>query len=365
MKNPIPFNERDSFWHEKLQFLKGKWPSFVFGLGRGGCLPVFKFSRITRQELEPYLIYLMENGYRTIQSAEMEAFIEGNRKPDPKEVVLCFDHAWASVWTVVAPLLERYGFKAITYAIPGRISELPALRPVWGQPGHDPDVDYTKNPFCSWGELLALQKRGLVDVQSNSWSHGYIFSHDKFLRLIQPETFLPPLNWPLLNESGAQLKTLSNRNVFHPLLPVRSRLSDGVRHDVDPMVVKAIHDDPDVAPFLYKKYFLQIETPEEQLHAISYELTQSREDLEKRLPTKVTQICFPWGVCGKIAYSLLEESGYRSAIAEKSAAKFAVTPGQNSYEIGRLTYPFIRTLPGRSRKLYLRIRQEHSRRAFS
>ncbi len=365
MNNPIPFKERDSFWHEKIQFLQGKWPSFVFGFSRGAALPIFKFSRTTRQELEPYLIYLMENGYRTLRSAEMEELLEGKRKPDPKEVVLCFDHAWASLWTVVAPLLERYGFCGITYAIPGRIPELPALRPVWGQPGHDPDVDHTQNPFCSWGELLALQKSGRIDVQSNSWSHGLIFSHEKFLRLIQPETFLPPLNWPLLNESGEPLKTLSSRHVFHPLLPVRSRLSDGLRHDVDPIVVKAIHDDPDAAPFLYRKYFLQVETEAEQRQAIAYELFQSRKDLEKRLEGKVTQICFPWGVCGKIAASMLEESGYRSAIAEKSASKFAMAPGQNPYKIGRLPYPFIRALPGRSRKLYLRIHQEHSRRAFS
>ena len=161
------------------------------------------------------------------------------------------------------------------------------------------------------------------------------------------------------------MKTLSNRNVFHPLLPVRSRLSDGLKHEVDPIVVKAIHNDPDAAPYLYKKYFLQVETAEEQYQAIAYELSQSREDLEQRLGGKVSQISFPWGVCGKIAGSLLEESGYRSAIAEKSAPKFSLIPGQNPYQIGRLPYPFIRALPGRSRKLYLRIRQDHARRAFS
>ncbi len=353
MKNAIPFNERESRLRQKLDLVKGKWPGFVFGLGTGKILPVFRFSRVTRPGLETYLIYLMENGYRNLQSAEMEALLLGERELHAKDVVLCFDHAWASLWTVAVPLLERYDLRAVTYAIPGRIPDLPTLRPVWGQPAHDPDIDHTDSPFCSWAELNAMSGKGRVDVQSNSWSHGMIFSNESFLRLVQPETQLPYLSWPLLNDYGERLEFLSRKHIFHPLLPMRSRLSDGLQHVVDPLVVAAIHDDPDAAPFIFKKYFLQIETPAEQQAAIAHELHHSKEVLESRLHKPVRQICFPHGVYGKIAASLLEESGYRSAIAERLAPKFGLIPGQMPYLIGRLAYPYIRALPGRSRKLYL------------
>lgn len=355
MRNPVPFSERESFLQSKWDLLRGKWPAFVFGAGVGNLLPVFRFSRVTRQGLEPYLIYLMENGYRTLQSAEMSAVLNQERAIAPKEVVLCFDHAWASLWTVAAPLLERYGFTAVAYAIPGRIPDLQTLRPVWGQPAHDPDVDHTENPFCSWAELKVLVDGGRVDVQSNSWSHGMIFSDEKFLRLVQPETQLPFLNWPLLSAPGEHPEFLSRRHIFHPLLPMRSRLSDGLQHVVDPLVVAAIHDDPDAAPYLFKKYFLQIETPAEREAAIRYELQHSRQVLETRLGRPVHQCCFPYGVCGKIAASLLEECGYRSAVAERMAPKFSLVPGQTPFRIGRLDYPYIRALPGQPRKLYLRI----------
>lgn len=365
MKNPIPFNERENIWQEKTDLFAGKWPGFVFGMGIGKLLPVFRFSRVTRPSLEPYLIYLMENGYQTLQAADMEAVLTGERALGTKEVVLCFDHAWASLWTVAAPLLERYNLRAITYAIPGRIPDLPVIRPVWGQPAHDQDVDRTESPFCSWAELQALEAQGRVDVQSNSWSHGMIFSHSKFLRLVQPETQLPTLSWPLLSDHGQKLTFLSRKYISHPILPMRSRLSDGMRHEVDPLVVTAIHDDPDAAPYLFKKYFLQIETAAERESAIAHELQHSREVLEKNLNKRVHQFCFPWGVCGKVATSLIEGCGYQSAIAERSAPKFSLVPGQAPFRIGRLPYAYIRSLPGRSRKLYLRIHQTQRLNTFS
>jgi peptidoglycan/xylan/chitin deacetylase (PgdA/CDA1 family) len=355
-RQPIPFRERNSALQKKMEVLSGKMPAFLFGGGLGHSLPVFRFSRMSKQLLEPYLVYLMENGYQTLNATEMEDVLFGRRKLEKRSVVLTFDHAWASVWTVVAPLLRRYDQQAVTFAIPGRIPDLPTCRPVWGEGGHDPDVDNTTSPFCSWCELKVLAEEGRVDVQSNSWSHGKIFSNEKFLSLIEPETRLPPLSWPMINDHGDSLHLLSPSNVFHPLLPARSRLSDALKHEVDPSVVARIHDDPDAAPYLFRQHFLQFETPKEREEAIQYELNRSREELELRLGTPVHQLGFPWGVCGKVAASLVGAAGYRSAYAERTANRFSVRAGQAPFRLGRLPYFYIRALPGRSRKLYWRIR---------
>jgi peptidoglycan/xylan/chitin deacetylase (PgdA/CDA1 family) len=365
MKNPIPFRERDTTWKKNVDLFSGKWPGFVFGLGTQNLLPVFRFSRVTRQELEPYLIYLMQNGYQTLQSAEVEAVLSGDRPLEGREVVLCFDHAWASLWSIASPLLERYDQKAITFAIPGRTQDREALRPSWGQLGHDPALDYTENPFCSWQELKALSDHGRLDVQSNGWSHGKIFTNEQFLKLIDTESRLPALSWPMVNDSGAPLHFLSRSNIFHPLLPTRSRLSDGKRHIVDPLVVEAIHDDPDAAPYLFKKYFLQIETDNERAEAIEFELRHSREVLEERLGKPIHQIAFPWGVCGNIAENLLASLGYRSSFAERMSSGYSVKPAQKPFSLGRLDYPYIRALPGRPRKRYWRIKAKDSMPAFS
>ncbi|NER01087.1 MAG: polysaccharide deacetylase family protein [Cyanothece sp. SIO2G6] len=298
----------------------------------------------------------MENGYKTLTTLELEGILTGERPRKPKEVLLTFDHGWASLWTVAAPLLRRYGFRAVAYVIPGRVRDSRDCRPIMGKPGHDPDVDRSEHPFISWGELRKLADERVMDIQSNSWSHAKVFSHDKFLKLIEPETRLPSLSWPLISEVEEPLQFLSPTHVFHPLLPSRSRLSDGLRHEVDPSMVRRIHDDPDAAPFLFKQHFLQIETTEDRERAIRHELLHSRNVLEAKLNKDIRHFAFPWGISGKVAQQLLEECGYQTAFTERRAVKQAVRKGQPPLRLGRLPFPFIRSLPGRHRKRYWRIR---------
>src|SRR6185295_4649514 len=47
----------------------------------------------------------------------------GARALAPRAVALCFDDAWASVWTAAGPLLKEHGLTAIVYAIPARVSD--------------------------------------------------------------------------------------------------------------------------------------------------------------------------------------------------------------------------------------------------
>lgn len=355
MKAPVPFSERHTPVRGVLDLATGRYPRFLFGAGVGAVLPVFDFNEVTLPYLESFLVYLHENGYRTVDAAELEAVVRGQRPMKEPAVALCFDGAWASVWTVVNPLLRRYDMRAISYAIPGRIREGNGVRPVWGEKGHDPDIDRSGNPFCTWRELEALEAEGRVDIQSNSWSHAQIFCQDRFVRLILPETVLPLLSWPVVSDPGEPLRALSSSNVFHPLLPTRSRMSDALKHDVDPSMVKRIHDDPDAAPYLYRQHLVQIETPEERREAIRFELECSREELGARLGREVRQICFPWGVCGPTAASLVEETGYTSAVADQVGGFRAAVPGRNPFRIMRLNHAYIRALPGRSRKLFWRI----------
>ncbi len=355
MRNPIPFSERKSRIRAALDLSTGRYPGFLFGGRPGRVLPVFHFHEVTLPYLEPYFVYLHENGYRTLNALEMEEVVRGKRTLREPSVVLCFDDAWASVWTVVNPLLRRYNLQAITYAIPGRIQDSDVLRPVWGEKGHDPDIDRSKNPFCTWAELRALEAEGRVDIQSHTWSHAQIFCHDSFVKLIVPETVMPLLSWPVVNDPGEPLHILSSTHVFHPLLPTRSRMSDALKHDVDVSVVKRIHDDPDAAPYLFRQHLLQTETPEEREEAIRYELVRSREELSAQLGREVRQICFPWAVCGHTAASWVEKAGYTSAIADRVGGVRAAVPGQDPFRIMRLKHPYIRALPGRNRKLYWRI----------
>jgi hypothetical protein len=355
LRNPVPLIERENKFQKPLELLTGRYPAFLFGARLGNLLPVFTFRKVTLPYLEPFLVYLLENNYRTLGAGETAEYVLGKTGLKSPSVVLHFDNAWASLWTVVGPLLRRYNMRAVSFAIPGRIQDAAETRPVWGQPGHDPDVDRSKKPFCTWPELRALAAEGRIDIESNTWSHARIFCYDKFERLILPETVLPTLSWPVISDAGEPLKILSSTNVFHPLLPTRSRLSDALKHDVDSSMVRRIHDDPNAAPFLFRQHFLQIETPQEREDAIRFELGQSKAELEDKLGRPVKHLALPWGVCGSLTASLLSESGYETVFADRVGGYRAALPGQNPHRIMRLDHSYIPCLPGRLRKRYWRI----------
>src|SRR6185436_2591661 len=92
-----------------LDLVCGRFPPFVFGASVGDLLPVFHFQDEARDDLEPKFRHLAENGYRTVTSDEIGAFVRGDRQFDRRTVALCFDDAWARVWTDAAPLLRQYG----------------------------------------------------------------------------------------------------------------------------------------------------------------------------------------------------------------------------------------------------------------
>src|SRR5689334_13146701 len=100
----VPFTERGGWLRGCLDQAAGRFPGFVFGSGVTGLLPVFHFLDEPRKELEPKLRYLAENGYRTARADDMAAYVHRAGPLPDRSVVLCFDDAWASVWTTAGPL---------------------------------------------------------------------------------------------------------------------------------------------------------------------------------------------------------------------------------------------------------------------
>src|SRR5579884_3054984 len=157
----VPFGERGGPLRGALDAVSGRYPRFVIG-GRvaEGLVPLFHFHEVTVADLEPKLRFLAENGYRTVTADEIAAHARGTIRLDRGSVGLCFDDAWVSLWTVAAPLLKRYGQRAVTYAIPARIAETDGCRPTI----ETTDAPPSGSPFATWPELISLHQSGVVDV---------------------------------------------------------------------------------------------------------------------------------------------------------------------------------------------------------
>ena len=184
MRPRVPFAERGGSLRGLVDLATGGYPAFLFGGPLTGVLPVFHFHEVTTGWLEPRLRFLAENGYRSVSCDQIARFVIDGGDPGPRRVGLTFDDAWASVWTVAAPLLRKYDLTAILFAIPGRVPEALSVRPAGVEDGP---------VFATWPEVCALHASGLMDVQSHTLSHAMVFCHDAVLGFVTPEFAHEPL----------------------------------------------------------------------------------------------------------------------------------------------------------------------------
>jgi hypothetical protein len=295
----IPFQEKKTVLRGPLDIATGAYPGFIFGAGLGKIVPIFHFHDTSRRQLEPQLLYLAENGYKSLVSSDLEQIAKSKCAPPPKSVALCFDDAWASLWTSVLPLLEKYGMQAICYVAPGRIEEARACR------DQLEDISPSQPPLCTWPELLEIHRSGLIDIQAHSFSHSAIFSDARIAGFINPQSRFSLLSWPAVEIDGAR-QFLGAQLLGHPLYETRSRMSDACRYLPDERIVRSCMNHVaqnggynyfktenwrehlfDIAASHQGRY----ESEDERNAAILEELLLGKETLEKWLGKRIEQIC--------------------------------------------------------------------------
>ena len=363
LSEAVPFNERGGRLRGVLDAVSGRFPGFVFGGTVGNdLLPVFHFHDETQADLEPKLRYLAENGYRTVTSDEIVRFVDGKLAGGSRLVALCFDDIWTSVWTIAAPLLERYRLTAIAYAIPGRVEDAGACRPSSEAVTRDGPV------FATWPELRALHNGGLVDVQCHTYSHSRIFCSGTVEGYVTPEFATTPLlNRPQIADSPS-LRFLTPADLGAPLYGARSRMSDGSRVLVDPGVQMRCQDHVSrgggAAFFTRPSWRAELdviardansqrESAADRQKAIEAELDRGRSVLNDRLNTSsVKHVCLPWGVSSDETEKALKHLGFASAFANRLRGVHAVRRGDDRYWLKRLPNKYIFRLPGRGRRLW-------------
>lgn len=133
----------DTTWRGKIRWswiknaddlgalLTKRYPEFVFSDidDLAGQVPVFTFHSVEPDDFEDCCRFLSDGGYRTINADELNDGISGSHEMPERAVMLTFDDAPASVWTVAYPLLKRYGLCATTFAIPAIIPDDPESYP--------------------------------------------------------------------------------------------------------------------------------------------------------------------------------------------------------------------------------------------
>ena len=330
----IPWTERPSRWRAPLDLLAGAYPSFLLGRRpQPGVVPVFHFHEATPEGLAPSLDALVAKGYRTLGREEFLAVLDGADPPEGA-VLLTFDDAYTSVWTVVAPLLAARDLRAITFAIPGRVSRAAGCRPRWGEAGWaGPGEDRGAEPFARWDELRALEAEGVVAVESHSYAHAQVPvgpPGESEARWTAAELeALPLLSRPVVRE-GKGIRPFDAREEGRPRHPLHSRFSR----------VPAWITEPGKAGDRGRR-----ETPEEQRAAIGEDLRACRDSLHRELGREPALFCFPWTVAGPVAVEEVRAAGYRAAFADFFPGRRCYHPRADRFRLMRLKHEWIPRLP--------------------
>jgi polysaccharide deacetylase len=348
----VPFAERGGALRGVLDLATGCYPAFLFGGEPGDLLPAFHFHDVTREWLEPRLQYLADNGYRTVTCDEIARLVTGGVDPGPRSVALTFDDAWESAHSVALPLLQRYGFRAVLFAIPARVATTPG-----------------ETPFVTWDQLRHLHGSGVFDVQSHTRSHAMIFGDSEPGGFVTPAFGSEPLlNRPVTSMNG-HIDAIGPDALGTPLFTRRSRMSDARRYFPDEAVAErcrahvATHGGP--AFFTgdaWRRELLAIaggqrlgrfETDDDRARVIRDELAAGRAILNDRLQTNtVKHVAMPWGISGALTRQALEATGHDTAFAERPLLRRAIRSGDDRFQLMRLSGRFLTCLPGRGRQWF-------------
>lgn len=156
---------------------------------------------ITPELFEEHLSWLQKKSYRTLTCQDLYDHIVGKRVITTRAVLITFDDGWLDNWVYAFPLLRKYGFKACIFLITDRIRETETvtsnLEALWQNElscGELPSMPRTfdaflagilesdgRDAFLSWAEIKLMAQSGLIEFQSHSHRHDYIFTGEKIV----------------------------------------------------------------------------------------------------------------------------------------------------------------------------------------
>ena len=308
---------------------------------------------------------LKKMGCHSISLEELYQYMDKGVSIPENAFVLTFDDGYLDCWVAVYPILKKYGFKGTVYVNTDFIDPAEELRPnledVWNN--NEALGDLTWPGFLSWKEIFALDKSGVVDVQSHAITHTWYFNGPKLVDFVHPGDEYVWMNWnrfpdqkynymsedpELKKEYGAPVyeheKSLETRRYF-PDSNIHSAITEYVSEERG----GEFFSNKDWKNILLRKYSElsekcsnnKFETDEEYYDRLKSELNDSKEVLEKKLNKKIDFLCWPGGGHNddsvKIASSIYKSFTLGSKIRTNKKNTF----GDDPQTIKRIGIPYI------------------------
>ena len=361
-----------------------KYPGFIFESEPQPLkdeIPVFTFHSVKMESFQEQLEFLYNNGYRTLSADEFYDILVGQKPVPENSVVLTFDDGWGSLWAIAYPLLEGYGFRAVSFLIPGLIVDdatyHPNLKDVWRNKKTVNKVEEQDNghlPLATWQEIETMHQSGVMDFQAHTMYHSLIFTSPKLVDFINPRFDFyrfGNINVPIFSTNG-QDNVRRTADWGTPIYESEPRLFTQPRYydneQLRQRCIQFVKENGGLEFFKQRNwrqrlhaYFQKaqqelgrnghFETLELQTQAILEDLQKARCEIERRLPGKqVRHVCYPWFMGCQLSVEMSKKAGYVTNFWGSLQERKTNRPGDDPFHVCRLEDGYIFRLPGIGRK---------------
>ena len=326
-----------------------RYPGFIFGLPLARDeIPVFTYHDVQTQVFARDLEFLRSNNYRTLSLEEYLAARSSGRRVQ-RAVLLTFDDARKSFWTVAVPLLRTFDARAVLFV------------PSYWMTSDD--------QFMSWREVRACVESGLVDVQSHAHRHALVATEPQLVDFAHPQalTRFDIYDWPMREVAGDE--ELGRPALGTPIYRSAPLLSATRRYVENDEITQACREH--VVRNGGEQFFAQPQWRQElsELHRqlserlqgrymdddafralVASEFELNREQFRKHLAVPPSCLAYPWMLGSPLSLELAKRHGIRTAFgvaldygAERRRARLPIPV------FGRLKCDWLQFLPGRQR----------------
>lgn len=139
---------------------------------------------LSPQTFEYQMAQLKESGATTLSADQFLAFLRGETDVPDKSVLITFDDGFLDNYVHAFPVLQRYGLRAVIFAVTGWIGEGP-YRPHAGEadtaslpacPSHKQCLQAIRDGHADqvmlrWSEMERMEASGVVEIHAHTHSH--------------------------------------------------------------------------------------------------------------------------------------------------------------------------------------------------
>jgi hypothetical protein len=327
---------------------------------------IWDFLTIPYGLFEDHIRCLCCKGFVSIDFKEYYAHVRHGAELPERSVFLHFDDGYLDNWVFAYPILKKYGFKGTIFVNPEFVDPAPepraTLEDVWaGRVGVE---DLTPHGFLSWAEMRAMEKDGVMDIQSHAMTHTWYFSGPEIVDFRHPGDPYVWMDWnDAPKEKWAYLGASRSHGPAKPGSPV-------YRHGKSLEVRRFFPDErlaghlesyvaaqgpeffqrPDWKSVLHgvaaefrsgNRLRESSESDDDYMRRLHWELGESKRILESHLEKEVDLLCWPGGGYEPLSVEISKKYYLATTLSSRERKRGAPVMDGDHVRVERIGCPYV------------------------